>query len=159
MPTKLSALAVTIALCGGMLFAAMPAFAQPKAGPVPAEGSAEKALADACYAPYGLKPAEKIKICSKAIESGTLKSVGLAMAFYNRAAALASRAHGGGRAAAAWLLARAVTHHVAESPHSLRSLNASSLIMRRVVASKVAKSALAAAGFCAWRLPVGAPVG
>ena len=90
MPGKLSGFAVGILLCGGLLVAALPAFAQSKAGPVAAENAADKALADACYAPYGLKPAEKIKICSKAIETGTLKSVGLAMAFYNRAAALAA---------------------------------------------------------------------
>src|ERR1700761_6421054 len=84
---------VVLGIVGAMLavgLASAPAFAQPKGGPIGAESSAEKALADACYAPYGLKPAEKVQICSKAIESGTLKSVGLAMAFYNRASALAA---------------------------------------------------------------------
>src|SRR5580658_9201984 len=86
MPGKLFGSVLGIVFLGACL-AAGSAGAQPTG---PAEGSAEKALADACYSPYGLKPAEKVNICSKAIESGALKSVGLAMAFYNRAAALAN---------------------------------------------------------------------
>src|SRR5476649_2741923 len=87
MPGKLFGSVLTIAILGASLAAGLVG-AQPRVGGA-AEGSAEKALADACYAPYGLKPAEKIQICSKALESGTLKSVGLAMAYYNRASAFA----------------------------------------------------------------------
>src|SRR6185312_12376264 len=90
MPSKLSRLALGVALWAGLLDVSA-ALGQTKAGPVAgAEPTGAKALTDACYAPYGLKPAEKVKVCSQAIETGTLKSVGLAMAFYNRAAALAS---------------------------------------------------------------------
>src|SRR5471032_1043562 len=87
MPGKLFGSVLSVAILGACL-AAGSADAQPRVGGA-AEGSPEKALADACFAPYGLKPAEKVQICSKALESGTLKSVGLALAYYNRASAYA----------------------------------------------------------------------
>ncbi|MBS0540680.1 MAG: tetratricopeptide repeat protein [Proteobacteria bacterium] len=86
MPSKLSRLALGVVLWAGLFDASM-ALAQPKAAPAPAAPT--QALIDACNSPFGLKPAEKVKVCSQAIESGTLKSVGLAMAFYYRANALA----------------------------------------------------------------------
>ena len=89
MPGKLFGTAFGIVLLGACLMAT-PAGAQSQAGQVTAQTAAEKALLEACTAPYGLKPAEKVQACSKAIESGALKSVSLAMAFYNRASALAN---------------------------------------------------------------------
>src|ERR1700759_3967265 len=86
MPGKLFWSAISVVVLGAWL-ASGAAVAQPN--PNGATEAAVKALADACYAPYGLKAEEKVQICSKAIESGALKSVGLAMAFYNRASAYA----------------------------------------------------------------------
>lgn len=46
--------------------------------------------AEACYASYGLKPSQKIQICSEAIRSDALKGIPLALAYYNRATALSA---------------------------------------------------------------------
>jgi hypothetical protein len=71
----------------------VPAMAQPKAGATPpvAVASAQASTADACYAGYGLSPAQKVKICSDVIDSGTVKGLGLGLSHFNRAQALAPR--------------------------------------------------------------------
>ena len=46
--------------------------------------------AEACYASHGLKPSQKIQICSEAIRSDSLKGIPLALAYYNRGAALST---------------------------------------------------------------------
>src|SRR5471032_2765758 len=40
--------------------------------------------AEACYAGYGLEPAEKIKICSDVLAGGTLSGLPLALAYFSR---------------------------------------------------------------------------
>ena len=73
------------------LAAIAPAAAQSKAGPAQAATPApQQSLMDACYASYGLTSAQKIKVCSDAIQSGTIKGVGLALVYYSRAAALSN---------------------------------------------------------------------
>lgn len=67
--------------------------AQPKAGnvqPIPAVVSTQVSTPDACYAGYGLNPAQKIKICSDVIDSGTVKGLGLGLAHFNRGQALSN---------------------------------------------------------------------
>src|SRR5260221_394657 len=55
--------------------------AQPTGRPAPTE---------ACFAGYGLNPAQKIKICSDVIDSGSAKGLALGLAHFNRAQALAN---------------------------------------------------------------------
>src|SRR5260221_2348604 len=55
--------------------------AQPTGRPAPTE---------ACFAGYGLNPAQKIKICSDVIDSGVAKGLALGLAHFNRAQALAN---------------------------------------------------------------------
>src|SRR5438477_3929649 len=74
-------------LCLLAAFDAAPAVAQPKAGPAT---TLVPVAADACYAGYGLKPAEKIKICSDVIDSGSVKGLGLGLSYFNRGQALAN---------------------------------------------------------------------
>ncbi len=57
-----------------------------KAGPQKGAPAAEQPQ-EPCFAAYGLRPAEKIKICSDAIQSGRLKGVPLGLAYYHRATA------------------------------------------------------------------------
>ena len=57
-----------------------------KPGPQKAAPASE-APQEPCYAAYGLRPAEKIKICSDTIQSGRLKGIPLALAYYHRATA------------------------------------------------------------------------
>ncbi len=45
-------------------------------------------LADSCYAGYGLKPQEKITICSEAIQAGSINGIPLALAYFSRGQAL-----------------------------------------------------------------------
>jgi len=79
------------ALCLVGWGAIAPVAAQPKSGPAQAATpTPQQSLMDACYAAYGLTPAQKIKVCSDAISSGTIKGVGLALVYYSRAAALAN---------------------------------------------------------------------
>ena len=56
-----------------------PTLAQPKVGQTPPVAAAQPSTADACYAGYGLNPAQKIKICSDVIDSGSVKGLGLGL--------------------------------------------------------------------------------
>src|SRR5262245_16283198 len=80
---------VTAFAAGFAMMAALasaPATAQTP--PIAAPVSAQASTPDACYAGYGLNPAQKIKICSDVIDSGTLKGLGLGLAYFNRGQAL-----------------------------------------------------------------------
>ena len=83
---SVTAFAVMAALGAG------PATAQPKKvderPPIAAPVQAQASTPDACYAGYGLNPAQKIKICSDVIDSGTVKGLGLGLAYFNRGQAL-----------------------------------------------------------------------
>src|SRR5690349_24588380 len=70
-----------VALC----LAATSSWAQDNRKPGPERGAAQTEQQEPCFAAYGLKPAEKIKICSDAISTGRLKGIQLALAYYNRA--------------------------------------------------------------------------
>ena len=67
-----------------------PTLAQPKVGQTPPVAAAQPSTADACYAGYGLNPAQKIKICSDVIDSGSVKGLGLGLAYFNRGQALSN---------------------------------------------------------------------
>src|SRR5260221_5211793 len=79
-------------LCLLAVFDAAPAVVQPKAGGAPAAPAspAPPVSAEACYAGYGLKPAQKIKICSDVIDSGSVKGPGLGLSYFNRGQALSN---------------------------------------------------------------------
>jgi tetratricopeptide (TPR) repeat protein len=76
-----------VCLC---MLGAGPALAQPKVGGTQPVAAAQPATADACYAGYGLTPAQKIKICSNVIDSGSVKGLGLGPAYFNRGQALSN---------------------------------------------------------------------
>ena len=82
---KAVATAVVLAVLGSLGVAnAQPQERKPDAAAAPPSPG------DACYAAYGLKPAQKIQICSEGIRAGTLKGIPLALAYYNRATALST---------------------------------------------------------------------
>src|SRR5215510_13009603 len=88
---------VTAFAAGFAMMAALsgaPATAQPKkvdeTPPIAAPVQAQASTPDACYAGYGLNPAQKIKICSDVIDSGSVKGLGLGLAHFNRAQALSN---------------------------------------------------------------------
>ena len=83
---------IVFCLCLLAVFDAAPAVGQPKAGGAPAAPAspAPPVSAEACYAGYGLKPAQKIKICSDVIDSGSVKGLGLGLSSFNRGQALSN---------------------------------------------------------------------
>jgi len=66
------------------VFGGCPAVAQPKVGETPPVAAAQAATTEACFAGYGLNPAQKIKICSEVIDSGSAKGLALGLAHFNR---------------------------------------------------------------------------
>ncbi|MFI5033542.1 MAG: tetratricopeptide repeat protein, partial [Reyranellales bacterium] len=87
----LSALAFVLGVAVGPIFAAaqpakVPAtVGQPTTAPVqPA------ATPDICYAGYGLTPKQRIKTCTDVIDSGSVKGLGLGLAYFNRGVARAN---------------------------------------------------------------------
>jgi len=97
MPRALWSRSVTAFAAGFAALAALgsvPAAAQPKkvdeTPPIAAPVQASASTPDACYAGYGLNPAQKIKICSDVIDSGAVKGLGLGLAYFNRGQALSN---------------------------------------------------------------------
>ncbi len=79
-----------IAVFGGGAAVAQPKVGQGQPFAAPAVAPAQPSTADACYAGYGLGPAQKIKICSDVIDSGSVKGLGLGLAYFNRGQALSN---------------------------------------------------------------------
>ena len=69
------------------------ASAQPAKVPVTVEQPVAvqpAATPDICFLGYGLTPKERIKICSDVIDAGSLKGLGLGLAYFNRGMARAN---------------------------------------------------------------------
>ncbi len=60
------------------------ASAQPKVPAGAAPQAAVTSQADACYAGYGIQPADKIRVCTDVIQGGTISGLPLALAYFSR---------------------------------------------------------------------------
>jgi hypothetical protein len=78
---------LTLLSAAALCAIAATSWAQDKPKEGPQRGAPPQEVTEPCYAAYGLKPAEKIEVCSTAIQSGRLKGIQLALAYYNRATA------------------------------------------------------------------------
>jgi tetratricopeptide (TPR) repeat protein len=94
------ALAVMLGLCG---FASTALAQTPPAKSVPTvqtapqtQPRAQAIAADAvstpsaCYAGYGLRPGQRVKVCTDVIDSGSVKGLGMGLAYFNRGIARAN---------------------------------------------------------------------